>query len=71
VLSGGSFASSNDLRVHFGLGDASKIECLEIRWPSGVIEKVNLAGGDKIVMLEERKGNHQSTACADLPTKPR
>jgi enediyne biosynthesis protein E4 len=49
VLSGGSFASSNDLRVHFGLGDASKIECLEIRWPSGIIEKVNLAGVDKIV----------------------
>jgi hypothetical protein len=36
VLSGGSYGSSSDLRVHFGMGAASKIDGLEIEWPSGL-----------------------------------
>jgi len=36
VLSGGSYGSSSDPRVHFGLGAASSIEKLEIQWPSGL-----------------------------------
>jgi hypothetical protein len=35
---GGSYLSSSDPRVHFGLGDASRIARLEIRWPSGKVE---------------------------------
>jgi hypothetical protein len=35
VRSGGSYLSQNDLRVHFGLGDSTKAEKIEIRWPSG------------------------------------
>ena len=35
VRSGGSYLSQNDLRVHFGLGKAQKIDTVEIRWPSG------------------------------------
>jgi len=35
VHSGGSYLSQNDLRVHFGLGSATKIDSLEIHWPSG------------------------------------
>ena len=34
---GGSYLSSSDPRVHFGLGDA-KIDRLEIHWPSGKVE---------------------------------
>jgi hypothetical protein len=37
VRSGGSYLSQNDLRLHFGLGDASKVDKVEIRWPSGEI----------------------------------
>ena len=40
VLAGGSFASSSDQRPHFGLGSATKIEKIEIRWPSGRVESV-------------------------------
>jgi len=36
VLSGGSYGSGSDLRVHFGIGTASKIDGLEIEWPSGL-----------------------------------
>src|SRR6202022_2452515 len=35
IHSGGSYLSQNDLRVHFGLDKAAKIDSLEIRWPSG------------------------------------
>jgi hypothetical protein len=38
VLSGGSFASSNDQRVHFGLGANATVEPVEIHWPSGAVE---------------------------------
>ena len=56
VLSGGSYISSNDPRVHFGLGDADKIDAVEIHWPSGQQEKVSLPGVDKIFTVEEGKG---------------
>jgi len=36
VLAGGSFESSSDKRIHFGLGQVSKIEKIEILWPDGV-----------------------------------
>jgi hypothetical protein len=38
VRSGSSYSSSNDMRVHFGLGAATKIDSLEARWPSGLVE---------------------------------
>src|SRR5438067_789600 len=38
VRSGSSYSSSNDMRVHFGLGAATKVESLEVRWPSGLME---------------------------------
>ena len=56
VLSGGSYLSSNDLRVHFGLGDATAVDAVEIRWPSGRTEKIKLPGLDRILTVEEGKG---------------
>ena len=56
VISGGSFASSNDFRLHFGLGDAESVEKLEIEWPSGKDEVVVPAGLDRVIVVEEGKG---------------
>ena len=56
VLSGGSYASSNDFRVHFGLGDATSVESVEIHWPSGAKEKISLPSVDRIFTVEEGKG---------------
>src|SRR5437879_1501218 len=39
VRSGSSYSSNNDMRVHFGLGAATKVEWTEIRWPSGLTER--------------------------------
>ncbi len=56
VLSGGSFASSNDQRVHFGLGQNTKIDAIEIHWPDGQKEQVTLPSVDRYFMVEEGKG---------------
>ena len=65
VLSGGSYLSSSDPRVHFGLGDAAKVDSVEIHWPSGRIEKLNLPSVDRIFTIEEGKGivGQLCTAC--------
>ena len=56
VLSGGSYLSSNDFRVHFGLGDSSGVDVVEIHWPSGAVEQVKLSSVDRIFTLKEGKG---------------
>ena len=56
VLSGGSYLSSNDLRVHFGLGDVAVAGALEIHWPSGTKEIVKLPAVDRIYTVTEGKG---------------
>ncbi len=56
VLSGGSYLSSNDMRVHFGLGNATKVEQVEIHWPSGSVEMVKLPSVDRIFTVTEGRG---------------
>ena len=56
VMSGGSFESSNDQRLHFGIGDNTTITKIEIRWPSGALEQVSLPSIDRIFLVEEGKG---------------
>jgi hypothetical protein len=56
VISGGSYASSNDFRLHFGLGSAAKIDALEIHWPSGFVEHVNSIALDRFSTIVEGKG---------------
>jgi enediyne biosynthesis protein E4 len=56
VFSGGSFASTHDPRVHFGLGDATTIDLIEVHWPSGMKEKFAVAKVDQIVTLTEGRG---------------
>jgi enediyne biosynthesis protein E4 len=56
VLSSGSYISSNDRRLHFGLGDATDAGTAEIHWPSGATEKVKLPAVDRIYTIEEGKG---------------
>ena len=56
VLSGGSYLSSNDMRVHFGLGATEKVDSVEIHWPSGALEKLKLPAVDRIYTVMEGKG---------------
>jgi len=56
VMSGGSYQSSNDQRLHFGIGTATAVSKLEIRWPSGLVEQVQIPSVDRIYTIEEGKG---------------
>ncbi|HUF04606.1 MAG TPA: CRTAC1 family protein [Aridibacter sp.] len=56
IRSSGSYMSQNSLRLHFGLGQAEKVDKLEIRWPSGKVEiLVNIAAG-KSYAISQGKG---------------
>ena len=56
IHSGGSYLSQNDLRVHFGIGSAVKIDSVEIRWPSGAVEKISNLGADRFYQVLEGHG---------------
>jgi len=55
VCSGGSYSSSSDQRVHFGLGPASRVDKIEIYWPSGLKQQIAMPAVDQIVTVEEGK----------------
>jgi hypothetical protein len=57
VRGGGSYVSQNDLRAHFGLGTASRVERVEVRWPNGLIEEWTGLPADRIHSLEEGTGH--------------
>src|SRR5256885_15432680 len=54
--SGGSYMSQNDLRVHFGIGKAEKIDLLEIRWPSGAVDALKDINPNQLVVVKEGEG---------------
>jgi enediyne biosynthesis protein E4 len=56
VKSGSSYLGQNDLRMHFGLGDATRIERIDVRWPAGDVETIRDVAADQIVTIAETKG---------------
>jgi len=53
VRSGGSFMSQNDLRIHFGLGSAKRVDQLEVSWPSGRLDRFKNLGANQITTIRE------------------
>jgi enediyne biosynthesis protein E4 len=53
VFSGASYASSSDPRIHFGLGSTTKVDKLEIFWPSGKKTEIAVPGVDRILTVME------------------
>ena len=56
VLSGGSYLSQNDLRLHFGLGEQQKVEKAEVLWPDGKVETLTNLAADRYYSLREGSG---------------
>jgi len=56
IRSGGSYLSQNDLRVHFGLGKATKVDTIEIRWNSGRVDTIKNVAGDQFYAILEGEG---------------
>ena len=57
VYSGASYGSSSDKRVHFGLGSSTVIDKIEIDWPSGTKQEIQLRTVDRIITVVEGKGS--------------
>ena len=56
VRSGGGYFSQSDLRVHFGLGKAGKVDLLEIHWPSGQVDILKDVPVNQLVFVKEGQG---------------
>ena len=53
VTTAGSYLSSSDKRVHFGLGPESTVQKVEIRWPSGILQTLTKVQADQILLVDE------------------
>jgi hypothetical protein len=69
IHSGGSYLSQNDLRVHFGLDQAAKIESVEIRWPSGAIDHLKDLPTDRFYSVLEGQGIVPAERVRPVPAK--
>jgi enediyne biosynthesis protein E4 len=67
VRSGGGYFSQNDLRVHFGLGKAEKVDLLEVRWPSGQVDTVKDVKANQVVYVKEGEGITRTMRFAKNP----
>jgi hypothetical protein len=53
VTTAGSYLSSSDKRVHFGLGSETSAQSIEIRWPSGILQKLSDIRADQVLQIDE------------------
>jgi hypothetical protein len=56
IKAGSSYLGESDLRVHFGIGRATDISRIEIRWPSGATELIQNTPANGILTISEGKG---------------
>jgi hypothetical protein len=56
VLSGGSYLSQNDLRIHFGWGSHTQVDAVEVQWPDGKKEILNHLDCDRFYAIREGQG---------------
>ncbi len=54
VMSGGSYYSNNSFTLHFGLGPATTVESIEIRWPNGTLQKIGKTAADQTLNIAEQ-----------------
>jgi len=57
VTTAGSYLSSSDKRVHFGLGSETAARSIEIHWPCGIRQVLNDVRGDQILKIDEPQAN--------------
>ena len=70
VMSGGSYLSQNDLRLHFGLGSHDHLDKSEVRWPDGKVEQLGKLAADRFYIIREGAGIVSSKSPQDWKTAP-
>ena len=53
VRSCNGYFSASDLRIHFGLGEAKKVDLVEIRWPSGIVDTLRDLDVNRLYVIQE------------------
>ena len=56
VRANSSFESASDPRLHFGLGSATRVDSVQVRWPSGAVDRIGPQAADQELVIEEGKG---------------
>lgn len=64
VRAGGSYLSSHDLHLHFGLENAESMTHVQVRWPSGLVEDLEDLSADKMFTLVEGQGVKKTSGLA-------
>jgi hypothetical protein len=67
VRAGGSYLSSNDARLHFGLAGNATIDSVTVRWPSGTEDSLKALPADFLYTIVEGQGVTDKLALAPLP----
>jgi enediyne biosynthesis protein E4 len=70
VLSGGSYLSQNDLRIHFGLGHHTHVDQADVLWPDGKKETLTNLAADKYYVVREGQGVVSTIQAAPLKNLP-
>ena len=65
VRSGGSFLSQNDMRLHFGLGEATEVDEIGVRWHAGTVESFPGVSANQEVVLREGDGSPAGLGAAE------
>ena len=69
VISGGSYLSQNDLRIHFGLGGHQRVDKAEVLWPDGKVETLTNLAADRFYSVREGAGDVSSMEPATAKPK--
>ena len=56
LRSGSSYLSASELVLTFGLGSSTKADAIDVRWPSGAVDRLSNVGSDQIVTIREGSG---------------
>ena len=54
VRSGSSYLTASDPRLHFGLGSRTKVDLVEVRWPSGLVQRLEQIPVNEVLIIEEK-----------------
>jgi len=65
VLSGGSYLSLHDLRIHFGLGAHERLDKAEVLWPDGQKETLINLAADRFYSVREGPSGGDSASSTD------
>ena len=58
---GGSYQSAHDPRLHFGLGDRTQVERVEVAWPSGQVDRLDRVGANRVLVVREGESSNGSS----------